>query len=61
MQHIQHATSSLTSLIMDEEIVIQEEESKGERAGERAPLWQNRVFFRHDSGMVNIMIAATYM
>ena len=24
MQHIQHATSSLTSLIMDEEIVIQE-------------------------------------
>lgn len=46
---------------MDEEIVIQEEESKGERAGERAPLWQNRVFFRHDSVMVNIMIAATYM
>lgn len=32
MQHIQHATSSLTSLIMDEEIVIQEEGSEEDRA-----------------------------
>lgn len=40
---------------------MEERGRERERAGERAPLWQNQVFFQHDPVMVNIMITATHM